>query len=121
MKEQLYKQWVDGLAAVAIKPISDDTAAKLLAIVYIYGGSMELIFNVKIRADICYAQRRAGLFGGNIPDAKMVRKIKKYIKDIEKFLKTARSVQGESPFAIEHPSWVEDFMSERYGINKMWL
>lgn len=118
---KLYKNWVDSLVQVGIHPISDDTVAKILAIVYVYGGSMELIFNMKMATDIAYAQKRAKIIGAEVPDATITEATKRYINDIEEFLKTAKQVKSDSPFAIEHPQWVKDLMSERYGINKMWI
>lgn len=38
---KIYEEWVESLSQVGIHPISDDTVAKILAIVYVYGGSME--------------------------------------------------------------------------------
>ena len=38
---KLYKGWVESLSQAGIHPISDDTVAKILAIVYVYGGSMD--------------------------------------------------------------------------------
>lgn len=117
----IYEQWLQGLDSVGIHPISDDTVAKILAIVYVYGGSMEFIFNYKLMVDIAYAQKRARLNGTEAPNAFIVNEVKRYIKDIEDFLKNAKSVKSDSPFAVEHPQWVKDFMEERYNIKKMWI
>lgn len=117
----LYNQWVNTLSNAGIKPMSDDTAAKVLAIVYVYAGSMELIFNDKMKTDIMYAKKRAGLDGGKIHDPVMMESVRKYIKDLETFLAGAKKVGGDCPLAIEHPQWVKDFMSEKYDIKKLWL
>ena len=119
--EVLYSNWINGLSELGIHPISDDTVARLLAIVYVYGGSMEFIFNNKLKTDILYAQKRAKLNGGETPDAAIADEMKRYIKDIEDFLKNAKRVKSDSPFAVEHPQWVKDFMSERYNIKRMWI
>ena len=120
----IYEQWIQGLDSAGIHPISDDTVAKIakiLAIVYVYGGSMEFIYNEKLMTDIVYAQKRAKLNGAEVPDSDIVNDMQRYIKDIEDFLKNAKSVKSDSPFAVEHPQWVKDFMAERYNIKKMWI
>lgn len=117
----IYEQWIQGLDSVGIHPISDDTVAKILAIVYVYGGSMEFVYNGKLMTDIVYAQKRARLNGAEVPDSDIVNDMKRYIKDIEDFLKNAKTVKSDSPFAVEHPQWVKDFMAERYNIKKMWI
>lgn len=118
----IYEQWIQGLDSAGIHPISDDTVAKILAIVYVYGGSMEFIYNEKLMTDIVYVQKRAKLNGTEVPNASIVNEVKRYIKDIEDFLKNAnKSVKSDSPFAVEHPQWVKDFMEERYNIKKMWI
>lgn len=119
--KKIYKSWVESLSQAGIHPISDDTVAKILAIVYVYGGSMEFIYNYKLMTDIVYAQKRARLNGAEVPNASIVNEVKRYIKDIEDFLKNAKSVKSDSPFAVEHPQWVKDFMEERYNVKKMWI
>ncbi|WP_300792199.1 hypothetical protein [uncultured Bacteroides sp.] len=118
---KIYEEWVESLSQVGIHPISDDTVAKILAIVYVYGGSMELVFNMKMAIDISYSIKRAKMIGGEVPDVSIANEVKRYIKDIEDFLKNAKSVKSDSPFAVEHPQWVKDFMEERYNIKKMWI
>lgn len=118
---EIYEEWVESLSQAGIHPISDDTVSKILAIVYVYGGSMEFIYNDKLMTDIVYAQKRARLNGAEVPNASIVNGVKRYIKDIEDFLKNAKSVKSDSPFVVEHPQWVKDFMAERYNIKKMWI
>ena len=118
---RIYKSWVESLSQAGIHPISDDTVAKILAIVYVYGGSMEFIYNKKLMTDIVCAEKRAKLNGAEVPDSDIVNDMQRYIKDIEDFLKNAKNVKSDSPFAVEHPQWVKDFMEERYNIKKMWI
>ena len=118
---RIYKSWVESLSQAGIHPISDETVAKILAIVYVYGGSMEFVFNEKLMTDISYAQKRTRLIGTEVPNVSIVNEVKRYIKDIEDFLKNAKRIKSDSPFAVEHPQWVKDLMSERYNIKKMWI
>ena len=37
----LYQQWADAFTSIGSSHISNDTAAKILAVVYVYGGSYE--------------------------------------------------------------------------------
>lgn len=116
----LYTQWMEAFDGTGIKPISDETVAKILAIVYVYGGSMELVFNKKLMADVEYCKKRCNISGGEAPDPKMVGLVKKYISQLEDELKAApQDHTKESPFAIVHPEWVCTLMKDRYGITAM--
>lgn len=118
--DSLYAQFSRALEGAGIHPVSDDTAARLLAIVYVYGGSMELGYNAKLMTDLRYAQRRAGLLGGETPDADLVKAMNGYIRDIESVLRAApRTYLGINVETDAHPEWVRKFMLERYGIPKM--
>ena len=62
--KRIYKSWVESLSQAGIHPISDDTVAKILAIVYVYGGSMEFIYNDKLMTLFCVT-RNLIIYTGN--------------------------------------------------------
>lgn len=92
----LYKNYAETLECVGIKPISDDTCCKVLAWVYVCGGSYEVNYNVKLLTDIQYAQRRLNISGACVPDGELMPLLKLYVKDIE---------EGKA-------EWREDFMKK---------
>lgn len=79
-----YENWINALEIINIKPISDDTCCKLMAILYVFGGSSEVFtHNIKLVVDIKYAQRRMNLFGGEIANIDLLSNIKSYIKELQ--------------------------------------
>lgn len=68
MNTTFYAQWLGSCRQAGIPAISSKTCAKILAIVYVYAGSMELIFNTKMKTEIEYAKRRANLSDGEMPN-----------------------------------------------------
>ena len=79
----LYEQWVKTLEQIELKPISDDKACKILAWVYYFGGQYEVNYNVKLKTDIEYAQRRLNIFGSETLNAELCQELKQRIKEIE--------------------------------------
>lgn len=67
-----------------LKVLSDDYCAKLLAWLYVYGGGSEqVVYDQELNADIKYAQLRANLIGGQIPDVKICKQIRHYVPLME--------------------------------------
>ena len=83
---------------IGVKMLSDDTCARLLAMVYCYGDEAS-VYSEVMRRDIQDAQKRAGILPGCKPDARMVRKIALYASQIW---------QGRA-------GWLET-LGERYGV-----
>ena len=102
--ENLKKQWNDSCKAVGLIAIGRDTAAKLLAIVYVLGGEREaFVFNVKINADLDYIRDVYGFHGGNTPDIEVAERLKKYVKELED--------AGEN-----YTNWAKNMMKDLYNI-----
>lgn len=101
--EDLKRQWNDACKAFGLIAIGRDTAAKLLAIVYVLGGEREaFVFNVKINADLNYICDVYGFRGGDTPDRRVAESLKKYVIELERC--------GEN-----YPNWAIDMM-KRYNI-----
>ena len=98
------KQWNDTCKAAGIVSIGKDTAAKLLAIIYVLGGEREAFtHNEKLKADIDYIQETYCLLGGLIPDVEVKNKFRKYTKELE---------SNDKDF----PQWAKKLMEENYNI-----
>lgn len=103
----LYQQWIDSLQCARIKPLADSTCCKLLAILYVFGGSREeFTHHDKFLADISYAQKRLNISGGKTPNQELIPELQKYINEL-----TPDGIQGE----LRKPQWILKLMS-RYDI-----
>lgn len=98
------KQWNDTCKAAGIASIQKNTAAQILAIVYVLGGEREAFtHNEKLKADIDYIQETYCFLGGLIPDVEVKNRFRKYIKELESNEK-------------DYPQWAAKLMQENYGI-----
>lgn len=101
----LRKQWNEACKAAGLVSIGKDTAAKLLAIVYVLGGEREsFTHNEKLKADIDYIQEVYGFQGGEVPSQEVVELLKSYTKELEANEK-------------DYPQWAKKLMEENYSIN----
>ena len=101
--EKFYMGMLDDALTVGLPIISTDTAARLMAITYVYGGGNEvLILSPKFQCDCKYIQKRFGIQGGEIPDAEFASTLRSYVKELEN--------------SKECPQWVHDLMKRRYNI-----
>jgi len=99
------RQWNESCKAAGLVSIGKDTAAKLLAIVYVLGGEREAFtHNEKLKADLEYIQDVYGIYGGKIPDQEVVELVKSYTKELEASEK-------------DYPQWATKLMNENYNIN----
>ena len=104
----LYKQWLDACAKADIPGISLDTAARLLAILYVYGGENEaMTHNQKFLDEVEYAQNRFGIIGGETPQKDFCVVLRGYIKELEQYPTNNKT---------KAPEWAIRFLTERYGI-----
>lgn len=59
-------------------------AAKLLAFVYVYGGSNEaVVFNEGLNVGIAIAQQKFNIKGGECPDYRGIACIRTFVKELE--------------------------------------
>ena len=104
----LRKQWNDTCKAAGLKPISTDTAAKILAIVYVLGGEREVFtHNEKLKSDIEYIQDVYGFKGGQTPNKEVADLFRKYVVELDFFTPSINQW---------HPQWATKLMQENYGI-----
>ena len=98
-----------------LKIYSDDLCCQALAWLYVYGGGNEEVTQGKVRTLLLYAQKRANLMGGEVPDIEMVKKIQDYY----------RSLVPDHPYSEisknlykDPPQWVIDF-ENRYNLKRL--
>lgn len=97
------RQWNEACKAAGLVSIGKDTAAKLLAIVYVLGGEREAFtHNEKLKADIDYIKEVYGFQGGETPNRTVSKMVKWYVDEIE---------QRDTI-----PEWATKLMQENYGI-----
>ena len=101
--EKFYMGMLNDALAVGIPIISTDTAARLMAITYVYGGGNEtLVLSPKFQCDCKYIQNKFGIQGSEVPDAKFSTFLQTYVKELE----NSKVCQ----------QWVHDLMESRYNI-----
>jgi len=103
--EDFRKAMYDACLQMNIPIIGRDTAAKILAVVYIQGCDERIVLSPKVKADLEYIQNRFDIHGGETMDASLQQKTKWYVKDLEQYIKTNN----------DWPTWVYDFWMERYN------
>lgn len=100
----LRKRWNESCKAAGLVSIGRDTAAKLLAIVYVLGGDREAFtHNEKLKVDLEYVQDVYGFRGGMFPDGEVVEMLRLHVNELERSVKV--------------PEWAVKMMSDRYGVN----
>lgn len=100
---QLQRDWLDACISAGIPAITTDTSAKVLAVLYVFGGEHEeMTLNVKFTQEVKYIQHRFRLIGGETPDVKFVKTVKHYVEEIKK---------QNNP-----PEWAVKLYKDRYGI-----
>lgn len=76
------KQWNDTCKAAGLKPISTDTAARIMAVVYEFDRE-DITHCPKLLADLDYIQDEYGIGGGKIPYSDFQKLFAKYAQEIE--------------------------------------
>lgn len=118
-----YRKWLQSCLAAGIPALTLDTCARLLAIVYVLGGSMEAFtHNEKLKAEWQYAQKRLNIGDGLTPDEEGAELLREYADELESHYENALANEDSgSPLAKVHPEWVVEFMNNRYNINHLWI
>lgn len=114
------EMWNDTCLAADIPAISTDTAARLMAIVYVHGGSSEVFtYSEGLNADMRYIQEKYHISGGEVPDETISRLISEYSSELESYEEEQRlggTTSGEPVCPIRMPDWAKKLMKDRYNI-----
>lgn len=105
----LYQQMMYAASQVGLNVIGKWTAARILFIVYAYGGSREQFsLSPKFLTDIDYIQKAYNFEGGETPDVEVCQ----YIKQLKE--ENPTDIAGDTNTG-EIPDWADKFCKERYG------
>jgi len=119
--EQLQQDWLNACLAADIPAVTRDTAARLLAVLYVHGGGHEeMVMNHKFTNEMRYIQRRYGIEGGKRPDAEVVRLIQHYVTELEEYegshsKDSTTDIDGKE-VQDSAPEWAVSLFRDRYGI-----
>ena len=103
MSDGLRRQWNETCKAAGLVAVGRDKAARLLALVYFYGGETEaMTHSPSLMADFDYVQDVYGFRGGMVPDGEVVERLGRYVDELE----TTGKV----------PEWAAKMMSNVYGV-----
>lgn len=92
--------------------ISRDTAARILAAIYIYGGENENVVSSKrLRADLSYISEKFGVYNGGRVPISMMCSISRYADELDEYTRTHKS----DDLYGDRPEWVEELFLRRYG------
>ena len=86
-RNELYKDWLGAFASIGTPAISRDTAARILAVVYVHGNNEAMTYNRKFLTEIEHIKQMYHIDGGETPDADIVMLIKRYIGELEQYPK----------------------------------
>lgn len=104
--KNLHNDLEEAFNIIGTSMYSDDFCCKLLAWLYVFGGGCEAtVLNKTMFAAIQVAQKRLNLIGGEVPNAKLLPFLQKYMKEAEYHEK-----------GVEEASWVNEICT-RYGIS----
>lgn len=114
---ETYSQWLDACLQCGIPAISTDTAARILAVVYLCSNNENFTHNGKLKADIDYICKRWHIEGGESVSNEIHPLIRQYSKEIETCIE---NFDKHTPDFFErckggYPQWCEDLIYDRYG------
>lgn len=113
---KLYGELLGAFASIGVPAIRKDTAARILAVVYVHGNNEALVYNQKFLAEIEHIKQSYKLDGGETPDEELAELIQTYVKELEQYRDNHSSETGEAVFASHAPEWAHELFMERYGI-----
>lgn len=99
--KSLREQWNEACLSIGLPALTLDTAARIMAILYRYGGGMEdFTLSPHFMADCRYIQKRWHIEGSETPDAEFVE----VLQEIDETLED------------EPPQWAIDLIWNMYHI-----
>ncbi|MCM1369842.1 MAG: hypothetical protein NC204_05660 [Candidatus Amulumruptor caecigallinarius] len=113
MSNNLLSQWLEGCLQCNIPAISTDKSAKILAMVYVLGGShSSYTYSTHLRAALEYIKKRFHIDGGETPDANIIPLIRQYSQELETAYSNATE-RSEVGLKINwYPEWAIEIAKE---------
>lgn len=109
-KETLRHQWNEACLQLGFPSLTTDTAAKIMAVLYVYGNNENMVLNNHFQADCNYIHKRYHIQGGETPDMDFVVKFQYWLGEITKY--EQEHSEGIVPWAVK-------LFDEMYSI-KLW-
>lgn len=116
--ENLRELWNKTCLNAGIPAISTDTAARIMAVVYVHGNNESFTFNQNFIADMDYIQKRFGIYGAGVPDSEFAILLGEYVKELEDYIEKNKHLADERGvvFYDAKPQWAIDLFMKNYNI-----
>ena len=101
-KKSIHEQWLNACLSAELPAISCDTAAKISAILLVYGNNEDMVYNTTFVEDLKYIQKRFCVEGSQVPNSSYAKSLKHYAKEL-----------GASE---NIPEWASKLFLDRYNI-----
>lgn len=116
--EQIQRGWNDSCLAAGLSAVSLDRSAKILAMVFILGGSHSSYTHSKrLRNDLEYIKKRFRIDAHQIPDPEIVPLIRKYSSELTKAWEEAPERNDAGLRINWYPQWAVE-IAEYYDLPK---
>lgn len=114
----LYKDCLSAFECIGCSAISKDTAARILAVVFVHGNNEALVYNEKFINEVRHIQKMYGIDGGETPDADVVELVKQYVQELEDYINEHADDESKSGciFKSQKHEWAQRLFLDRYGI-----
>lgn len=113
--KNLKELWNNACLKAGIPAITTDTAARIMAVMYVHGNNEAFVYNQSFVADVDYIKKRFCLEGGKIPNGDFRLRLKRYINELEEH-EEHEEEKGDALFYSHAPEWARCLFEERYGI-----
>lgn len=113
---EIYSQWLESCLHTGIPAISTDTAARIMAVVYLCANNENFTHNAKLRADLDYICKRWDIEGACYPNKDIVILIRKYSKEIEDYIEETNKQAADwlERCHTKYPQWCHELIESRY-------
>lgn len=114
MEQSIYGQWAETFKAIGACHITRDTCARILAVIYVYGGSSEdFTHNTRLRTDYQAAAERFHVHGTGVVSPDDAALVRRYVRELESDADTER-------IKLTHTcgvTWANELFKQRYNIS----
>jgi hypothetical protein len=113
-------QFEEAMNQIGFSTMDDESAARLLAFLYLMGGgNEEVVYNKRLLSDIHIAQQKFNLYGGEVPNGKLLPLFNSTVRELEKAEQESRGKSGKDFLASMFSTckWLKS-LYDKYGLNK---
>lgn len=106
-------QWYESCLQADIPAISKDKSAKILAMVYVLGGShSNYTYSTSLRSALRYIKKKFHIDGAETPDAEIVTLIRQYVNELEDSYANAQEYSEAGLKINWYPKWATRIAGE---------